>query len=120
MPLLKSIKTSDPDTCSSLLKYWHEYLNMADRWIKDYSTGAVPGRVSRLVKYLADTDDNTGPFEVSLLSGNEMAEIHGVTPETVGKPMSSLKRNTIIQRIDDEIPDKKYCNMKQLQREAEL
>jgi CRP/FNR family transcriptional regulator, anaerobic regulatory protein len=119
MPLIKSIKDSDPDTYSSLLEYWHEYLNMADRWNMDFSTGAILGRVARLVKFLVGTDDNTGPFEVTLLTVDEMAEILGVTPESVSRSMASLKRKKILQLIDDEIPDHYRCNIKQLLREAE-
>lgn len=119
MHLIRSIKDSDPDTYCRLLEHWHEYLNMADTWITDFSTGAIPGRVARLVKFLVDTDDDTGPFEVTLLTVDEMADILGVTPESVSRTMASLKRKKILRLIDDDIPDHYRCNIKQLLRETE-
>lgn len=118
MHLINTIKDKDPETYSRLLEYWHEYLQMADTWITDFSTGAVPGRVARLVKFLMDTDEATGPREVSLLTVEEMAEILGVTPESVSRSMAELKRKKILQVVDDTL-HKYRCNVKELLLEAE-
>jgi predicted ArsR family transcriptional regulator len=71
------------------------------------------------VKSVVDTDENTGPLEVALLTVDEMSDFLGVTPESVRRTMASLKRKIILQLVNDDIPDHYRCNIKQLLREAE-
>jgi CRP/FNR family transcriptional regulator len=51
-----------------------------------------------LLAYLADMDCNqpTGTFE--LLTVHEMADILGVTPESVSRHLASFKRQSVLQR----------------------
>ena len=118
MHLINTVKSKDPEAYSRLLEYWHEYLRMADTWITDFSTGSVRGRVARLVRFLMETDEATGPREVSLLTVEEMSEILGVTPESVSRCMADLKRKNILQEIDDKLHTYR-CNIKELLLEAE-
>ncbi len=119
MHLIKVIKDEDMDTYCQLLEYWHEYLHMADTWITEFSTGAIRGRVARLVRFLLESDEGTEPGNVTLLTVEEMADILGVTPESVSRTMADLKRKKILQSVDASIPDRYQCNMKKLSREAE-
>jgi len=117
MHLIRTVRDNDLNTYCRLLEYWHEYLQMADTWITDFSTGAIRGRVARLLRYLVETNDATGPREVSMLTVEEMAEILGVTPESVSRTMASLKRENILQVSEQ--ADHYRCNLQQLLREAE-
>lgn len=116
MHLIKVITDEDPDTYSRLLEIWHEYLNMADTWITDFSTGAIRGRVARLLLFLVETDIDSGPSEVALLTVEEMAEILGVTPESVSRIMADMKRKKILQAIEGESAERYLCNIKSLLR----
>jgi len=119
MHLINILKDDDPDTYCQLLEYWHEYLNTADIWITEFSTGAIRGRVARLVRFLVETDEDTNSCEVTLLTVEEMADILGVTPESVSRTMADLKRKKIIEVIDSKSPDRYRCNMKALLKETE-
>lgn len=118
MRLIKVVKDEHPDTYCQLLEYWHEYLNIADKWITDFSTGAIRGRVARLLRYLVETDEDTGPCEAIVLTVEEMADVLGVTTESVSRVMADLKRKKTLQVIDNS-QDHYRCNMAHLLREAE-
>jgi len=119
MSVIKPLKEEDPDTYCQLLERWHEYLNMADTWILDFSTGVIRGRVARLIRFLVETDEDTGPKEVVLLTVEEMAEILGVTPESVSRIMADLKRKKILQVVEHGAHDQYRCDISALAREAE-
>ena len=116
--LIKTAKDEDPDAYCQLLEYWHEYLKMADTWITDFSTGAIRGRVARLIGFLVENDEATGPKELTLLTVEEMADILGVTPESVSRVLADLKRRKILQPMDD-LPDHYRCDLKAIEKEAE-
>lgn len=119
LKLIKSIKHDDPDAYNHLLEYWHEYLNIADTWITDFSTGSIRGRVARLILYLARSDESPAATDVDLLTVEEMAEILGVTPESVSRVMADFKRNDILEGKADETLHQFHCNVDLLEEEAE-
>lgn len=119
MHLIKPVKDDDPEAYCRLLEYWHAYLNTADTWITEFSTGTIRGRVARLIRFLIENDDETGPSEVSLLTVEEMADILGVTPESVSRVMAELKRRKILRPESDESPNHYHCVMKKLLKETE-
>ena len=91
---------------------------MADTWITDFSTGAIRGRVARLIRFLVENDEASGPREVSLLTVDEMADVLGVTAESVSRVMADMKRRKILQSISDQ-PDFYRCNIEILLKETE-
>lgn len=119
MSLVKGTKAKSPQAYCQLLEYSHAYLNMADTWITDFSTGAIRGRVARLIRFLAENDQATASKEVSLLTVEEMANILGVTPESVSRIMADLKRKKTLQAVEHSSPDHYLCDMKAIMREAE-
>lgn len=94
-------KDQEPQLYAGLLESWYAYLNYADTWITDFSTGSVKGRVARLVGFLASFDEDTGPQVVELLTTEEMSEILGVTPESVSRIVAEFKREGILQPIEN-------------------
>jgi CRP-like cAMP-binding protein len=119
MQFIIFIKDRDPDTYSYLLEHLQDDLKMADTWITDFSTGAIRARVARLLSFLVDNDVDTGPCEVTLLTVEEMADILGVTAESVSRIMADMKRKNILWEISGDSPDRFHCDVKQLRREAE-
>lgn len=119
MPLIKIVKDEDSDAYCQLLEYWHEYLNIADTWITDFSTGAIRGRVARLILFLVEHDQATGPKEVTLLTVEEMADILGVTPESVSRVMADLKRKNILQAVEGGQRDQYQCDISAIEQQAE-
>jgi CRP/FNR family transcriptional regulator len=117
--LIKSIKNDDPDSYNHLLEHWHEYLNIADTWITDFSTGSIRGRVARLILYLARTDETAAATDVDLLTVEEMAEILGVTPESVSRVVADFKRNGILESKAEESLHQFHYKLNMLEEEAE-
>ena len=115
---IRGIEGQDSETYYKLLEYSHEYLREADTWITEFSSGSIRGRVARLVLYLMSQDESTGRREVDLLTVNEMAEIIGVTPESVSRTLAEFKRNGTLSSIDEENPDIYHCDASALTREA--
>ena len=119
MSLIKVAKVENTEAYCQLLEYWHEYLNIADTWITDFSTGTIRGRVARLIRFLVEHDEATGPREVTLLTVEEMADILGVTPESVSRVMADIKRKKILQAVEGDLPDHYRCDIGAIEKEAE-
>lgn len=98
---LRHWKQEAPELYAQLLEQWYQYLNYADTWITDFSTGSVKGRVARLISFLADFEAETGPQVVELLTTEEMSEILGVTPESVSRVVAEFKREGLLRPIEN-------------------
>jgi CRP/FNR family transcriptional regulator len=116
---LQRLKEQEPLLYIGLLEKWHEYLTYADTWITDFSTGKVRGRVSRLIRFLARFDDDTGPQIVELLTTEEMAEVLGVTPESVSRVVAEFKREGILDEIENNPESLFSCDLRQLRLETQ-
>jgi CRP-like cAMP-binding protein len=119
MRVIGGIQREDPEAYSRLLEYSHEYLKQADTWIVEFTAGEIRGRVARLVLFLMSQDESTGEREVSLLTVSEMAEIIGVTPESVSRIMADFKRNRILTPKGEDRPDIFRCDEAALEKEAQ-
>jgi len=117
--LIKTISDRDNEAYCRLLEYLNEYLKAADTWITDFSTGGIRGRVARLLLYLMRHDDSTSQHDVTLLTVNEMAEVLGVTPESVSRAMAEFKRLEILLPFDGSSQHTFHCNFEALSGEAE-
>jgi len=116
---IRAIEEEDREAYTALLEYSHEYLKEADTWITEFSAGGIRGRVARLVLYLMSQDESTGACEVDLLTVNEMAEIIGVTPESVSRTLADFKRRRMLSQVSNKTPDVYACDTDALQKEAE-
>lgn len=119
MQAIRAIEDEDRDAYLGLLEYSHEYLKQADTWITEFSAGSIRGRVARLVLYLMSMDESTGTREVDLLTVNEMAEIIGVTPESVSRVLADFKRKKLLSPVSEKQPDLYACDIDSLRDEAE-
>lgn len=108
-------KDEQPQLYNRLLEHWYEYLNYADTWITDFSTGSVKGRVARLLKFLANFESDTAPQIIEMLTTDEMAEILGVTPESVSRVVAEFKRGNILQAIENNTESFFTCNLERLE-----
>ncbi len=100
MPVLRRLQQEDPALLMGVLRQWHEYLAQADRWIADFSTGGIKPRLARLLKFLAEVEYGSPADQVQLLSGPEMADILGVTPESISRVLAGFKRSEMLQKCD--------------------
>ncbi|MDZ7754113.1 MAG: Crp/Fnr family transcriptional regulator [Gammaproteobacteria bacterium] len=98
MPVLRRLQHEDPGVLMGVLRQWHEYLAQADRWIADFSTGGIKPRLARLLKFLAEVEYGSPADQVKLLSGPEMADILGVTPESISRVLAGFKRSQMLQK----------------------
>lgn len=115
---LLSLKEQAPLVYSRFSELWHSYLGYADTWITDFSTGPIKGRVARLVRFLAEIEEDTGPREVCLLTCEEMGDILGVTPESVSRVLAGFKRDGVLEDAGRGSEECYLCNLQALSREA--
>ena len=112
-------KEEEPQLYAQLLEKWYEYLSYADTWITDFSTGNVKGRVARLIRFLSHFDSETGPQIVELLTTDEMAEILGVTPESVSRVVAEFKREGILCSIENNSESLFTCDLAKIEQESQ-
>ncbi|MGD2055720.1 MAG: Crp/Fnr family transcriptional regulator [Gammaproteobacteria bacterium] len=93
---VRHLRTADPATYASLLERWHDYLQDADTWITQFSTGPIRGRVARLVAFLSEFEPDAADGEVQLLTCEEMGSILGVTSESASRILAEFKRERIL------------------------
>ncbi|MGD8524990.1 MAG: Crp/Fnr family transcriptional regulator [Thioalkalispiraceae bacterium] len=111
-------KEQEPQLYNQLLEKWYAYLNYADTWITDFSSGSIKGRVARLIKFLIRFESETGPQIVELLSTDEMADMLGVTPESVSRVIAEFKREGILQAIENNPESLFSCNLDKLEKQS--
>ncbi|MGD8782907.1 MAG: Crp/Fnr family transcriptional regulator [Thioalkalispiraceae bacterium] len=115
---LQRLKENEPQLYNQLLEKWYQYLNYADTWITDFSTGNIKGRVARLIEFLARFESDTGPQIVELLTTEEMSEILGVTPESVSRVVAEFKREGILSTIENNTESLFSCDLDKLKQET--
>lgn len=95
------LREDDPESYVSLIERWHDYLQDADKWIVQFSTGPIRGRVARLLSFLKDIEPDAAEGYIRLLTCEEMASILGVTSESVSRILADFKRQRILSHDDD-------------------
>ena len=115
---LQRLHRNDPMLFNQLLCQWHGALVHADRWISDFSTGGIKPRVARLLKFLAELEYGQPLDRVELLTVCEMAEILGVTQESVSRILATFKRCEILQKLSDPSREIYRIDAAGLQQEA--
>lgn len=115
---LRPLKENSPQVYSRFSELWHSYLGFADTWITDFSTGPIKGRVARLVRFLAELEEDTAPREVGLLTCEEMGDILGVTPESVSRVLAGFKRDGVLNATGQGSEERYLCDLEALSREA--
>lgn len=111
MSALQGMKDRNSLLYSDFMEQWYEFLNEADTWITEFSTGAIKGRVARLIRYLAEFDDSESVGNVELLTVEEMAEILGITAESVSRTMAEFKRKGVLTPDQGKAPNRFDCDM---------
>ena len=95
---LRQLEHSRPRQYSQLLKHVCEHLVQADKWIADFSTGGIKPRVARLLLYLSDIEYGESSNMIDLLTVHELADMLGVTQESVSRILADLKRKDTLHR----------------------
>lgn len=116
---LVALKERDPAAYSSLIEQWYRDLGYADTWITEFSTGAIRGRVARLIRFLSGWEADADACELALLTGEEMAEVLGVTPESVSRVVADFKRRRILHPVEGGGGERYRCDPTALAREAD-
>ena len=99
---VRRMRSDEPQMYSRLLEAWNSYLHEADIWITQFSTGSIRSRVARLISFLAmrPEDEVRRLGEVSLLTCEDMANILGVTPESVSRNVADFKRRGLLRPLE--------------------
>lgn len=97
---MRQLLRDQPALCRSVLKQWHEHLQVADRLLLDLAVGAVETRVVDLLVMLDDMCLRSRlPL---LLPGNrDIATLIGVRVESVSRVMARLKRDGALLRQEN-------------------
>lgn len=112
------LEQEDPKQFYQVMRQGYEYLSQADRWIADFSTGEIKPRIARLLEYLAELKYGQPLHCIELLTVNEMAEILGVTPESVSHHIAAFKRDAILKKDSGLLHDVYQLDVERLQQEA--
>jgi len=97
--LIKTLYRDNPNLYQQLLERWDEYLRRADNNIAFLSTGTTRQRVVNLIQYLAAAYVQKDVNRVSLLGGEDMAAVLGVSVEGVSRIVAKLKRDGILRPL---------------------
>lgn len=97
-----SLERENPELYASLLEQGVEYLEQANRWIAEFSTGSVKARLAHLLEFLSDFEFGKDSNVISLLTVNEIADILGVTPESVSRILAEFKRSRTLVSLGNE------------------
>lgn len=109
------LRSEDPAIYIHLVERWHQYLQDADTWITQFSTGPIRGRVARLLAFLADFEPGSASGQVQLMTCEEMASILGVTTESVSRILAEFKRLRILDNRGTEQTETYLTDAEQLQ-----
>lgn len=115
---LRLLERNNPEKFSQLLRNGYGHLKQADMWISDFSTGGIKPRVARLVDFLSKLEYGDASSVVELLTVHEMAEILGVTPESVSRVLATFKRSDILHKQDNVAEGVYQLDLKKLHNEA--
>ena len=119
---VQRLRADDPPSYISLVERWHDYLQDADTWIVQFSTGPIRGRVARLLEFLSHFEPDARDGRVQLLTCEEMASILGVTGESVSRILADFKRKRIIAHnhdVQDEAYDTDMYRLRRIANEDE-
>ena len=98
---LRGFMQNSAELTGKIIEHWHNHLFCADTWITQFSAGAIKSRVARLVNFLGLLEYGQDSLCVRLLTCEEMAEVLGVTPESVSRVLAQFKRDHILSQIQD-------------------
>lgn len=115
---LQQLRRNKPRMFGGLLAQWHDDLAAADQWIVDFSTGGIRPRVARLLMYLAKLEFGQACDDVALLTVQEMADVLGVTQESVSRIIAGFKRDKLLQQQANSTRDVFHLDSRRLQQEA--
>jgi len=114
---LQRFQQENPGALRQLLCQWHGDLAQADKWILDFSTGEIKCRVARLLRFLAELENGQASNQVELLKVHEMADILGVTQESVSRVLAGFKRSRILHKQGDPLREIYQLDTEKLRRE---
>lgn len=114
---MKRFRDEQPEVYCRLQECWYDYLRSADRWIADFSTGALKSRLARLLNFLGDIELELDRDEIKLLTCEEMAEILGTTTESVSRLLAQMKREQVLKPLSDS--NSYRCDIDRLESMAE-
>ena len=119
MRSLLRFEKEHPHEFADILKRGYKRLVQTDKWIAQFSTGEIRARVARLLEYLSTLDHGESSTLVDLLTVQEIADILGVTPESVSRTLAEFKRNNTLVKAGDQADETFEINTKRLRKEAE-
>jgi len=91
-----------PELCDQIHRHLQNHLDRADEWIIALSAGPARDRVIHLLLMFDElAQDARGG--VKLLAREDMADIVGVSVETVSRIVADLKRNHLLYTVDDNL-----------------
>lgn len=105
---LLQLRLREPQRFIQFMDEFYEHLREADVWISEFSTGAIKPRVARLLGFLSTIKYGASSALVELLTVHEMADILGVTPESVSRIVAEFKRNGVLSKHLNEPPRDMY------------
>ena len=118
MSSLRSLERYNPSQYCQMVKLGYKHLVQADKWIADFSTGGIKSRVARMLEFLSSLEYGEGSNMVELLTVHEMADMLGVTQESVSRILAEFKRDDTLLRLNDCVDETYEINANKLHYQA--
>jgi CRP/FNR family transcriptional regulator len=115
---LRNLEHNNPHLFAQILAQTYRHLSQADCWIADLSTGGIKPRVARMIDFLSRLEYGESSNMVELLTVHEMADMLGVTSESVSRILAEFKRNDLLYKLDACSEERYAIDSRQLRREA--
>lgn len=115
---LRNLEHNNPRLFAQILAQAYRHLSQADCWIADLSTGGIKPRVARMIDFLSRLEYGESSNMVELLTVHEMADMLGVTSESVSRILAEFKRNDLLYKPDACAEERYAIDSRQLRREA--
>lgn len=93
LDVIVSLEKNHPELLKQLMLHWQKNLDLADKFIAEYSTGPAEARLARLLLSLGNPGNG---YCFNHISREDIASILGITTETASRIMADFRRRNII------------------------
>lgn len=115
---LRNLEHNNPALFAQILAQTYRHLSQADYWIADLSTGGIKPRVARMIDFLSRLEYGESSNIVDLLTVHEMADMLGVTPESVSRVLAEFKRSDLLHKMGIYSDERYVINPRKLREQA--
>lgn len=93
LDVIDNLEKDHPELLKQLMLQWQKNLDLADKFITEFSTGSAESRLARLLLSLGNPGNG---YCFNHIGREDIASILGITTETASRIMADFRRRNII------------------------